>query len=77
MAKTKTAHIKQPKMTGYGMGSPWDFDPANTETRGMSSAGAGDYYGSGIRNPIGKSREISMDGPVSKKGLQTPPKKLA
>lgn len=38
--------------------------------------GSGDYYGSGVRNPVGKLRDFGIN-PVSKKGLTKPPKKLA
>ena len=38
--------------------------------------GMGDYYGSGMKNPVGKIRDTSSIGfrPVSKKQLGTPPK---
>ena len=40
--------------------------------------GMGDYTGVGSRNPVGKGRStLSVMNPVSKKGLKTPPKKLA
>jgi len=40
--------------------------------------GMGDYMGVGSRNPVGKGRSsLSILNPVSKKGLKTPPKKLA
>lgn len=39
--------------------------------------GMGDYYGTGIKNPMGKMRDSSVGArPVSKKGLKTPPKSL-
>lgn len=42
-----------------------------------SQSGRGDFYGSGIRNKIGTSREDSMAPKISKKQIRTPPKKLA
>jgi len=39
--------------------------------------GMGDYYGSGIRNPIGKMREGMGTKEVTPKKLKTPPKALA
>jgi hypothetical protein len=40
--------------------------------------GMGDFYGSGVRNPIGKVNSSYMDFNVlSKKKLSKPPKKLA
>lgn len=40
--------------------------------------GMGDYYGTGIKNKIGKMRDGSVGQlPVSKKGLSKPPRSLA
>ncbi len=39
--------------------------------------GMGDYYGVGIRNPMGKSRDIQIEIPASPKKLGKPPKALA
>ena len=41
--------------------------------------GMGDFYGSGIRNKIGRVRSSFTPGanPVGKKGLKIPPKSLA
>jgi hypothetical protein len=40
--------------------------------------GMGDYYGSGIKNKVGKMRENSMGAnDVSMKKLKSPPKKIA
>jgi hypothetical protein len=81
MAKLKTAHIspviKQKSVGGYGLKSPYAFNPSDTNTRGQSVAGAGDYYGTGVRNPMGRIRDASGTNPVSKKGLTKPPKSLA
>ncbi len=40
--------------------------------------GMGDYYGTGIKAPIGKMRDSSYPGirPVNKKQLKTPPKSV-
>lgn len=56
--------------------NPWDFKASDTDTRAGPQPGAGDYYGSGVRNPVGKLRDFGIK-PVSKKGLTKPPKKLA
>lgn len=56
--------------------NPWDFKPSDTDTRAGPQSGAGDYYGTGVRNPVGKIRDMGIK-PVSKKGLKIPPKKLA
>lgn len=38
---------------------------------------AGDYYGTGVKNPMGKMRDSSVGfRPVSKKQLETPPKSV-
>lgn len=41
--------------------------------------GMGDYYGSGVRNPVGKIRDVSTPGqiPVSKGKLKKAPRSLA
>jgi hypothetical protein len=39
--------------------------------------GLGDFYGSGLRAPLGKMREGVGMVQVSKKGLKKPPKSLA
>ena len=40
--------------------------------------GMGDYYGTGIKNPLGKIRDNYMnDGLVSSKKMGKPPKSLA
>lgn len=40
--------------------------------------GMGDYYGSGIKNPIGKMREDSLGmNAVTPKKLKSPPRSLA
>jgi hypothetical protein len=39
--------------------------------------GMGDYYGSGVRNPMGKVKEGMGITPVGNKGLKTPPRRLA
>jgi hypothetical protein len=39
--------------------------------------GCGDYYGTGVRNPMGRMRDDSVGYiPVSKKQLGTPPKSV-
>lgn len=54
------------------------------KTKGLKTAhtanskiGMGDYYGSGIRQPIGKMRDGAGLYPISKKGMKKPPKSLA
>ncbi len=40
--------------------------------------GMGDYYGTGVRNPVGKMRSDSVGiVPVSPKNMKKPPKSLA
>lgn len=39
--------------------------------------GMGDFYGTGITNPIGKIRDGFGANPVSKKKINKPPKSLA
>ena len=42
-----------------------------------SPIGMGDYYGTGIKNPIGKMRDSYMDGPVKPNNKRKPPRSLA
>lgn len=42
-----------------------------------SKLGMGDFYGSGIKNPIGRVREEMMINPMKSKSLGKPPKSLA
>lgn len=63
------------KSTSQG---PVYFDPSDSDSRAMTRAPAGDYYGMGIKNPVGKIRESTVgQEPVSEKGLKKPPKSLA
>jgi len=39
--------------------------------------GMGDHYGSGIKNPVGKIRDVMGITDVTPKRLKKPPKKLA
>ncbi len=39
--------------------------------------GMGDFYGSGVKQPLGKMRDGIGSNPVSKKKLGKPPKSLA
>jgi len=39
--------------------------------------GMGDYYGSGIKNPVGKIRDVTNFTEVKAKKLGKPPKSLA
>lgn len=42
-----------------------------------SQTGMGDYYGTGIKNPIGKVRDVMGMSPLTPKKLKKPPKSLA
>jgi hypothetical protein len=82
MAKTRTAHIKNPvvkqkSVGGYGLKSPYVFNPSDADQRAGPSQAAGDYYGTGVRNPMGRLRDASGTNPVSKGKLKKPPKNLA
>ena len=78
MAKQKIKNIKHNKVSGYGLTNPWDFSPGSEDdTKGNSQPAAGDYYGTGIRNPMGKLRDAAGSRPVEKKELKIPPRSLA
>lgn len=63
----KTAHTGNPKKSS----GDWHVN--------HSSMGMGDYYGTGVKQPLGKMRSSYTPGvnATSKKGLKTPPKSLA
>lgn len=42
-----------------------------------SKIGSGTFFGSGVKNPLGKPLEVMGQKVMSKKSLKTPPKKLA
>lgn len=57
---------------------------SNNKTKGLkeshssnSKYGMGDHYGQGIKNPIGKPREVMGLKPMGPKKIGKPPKKLA
>ena len=50
---------------------------ANNAHTANTQYGMGDYYGSGIRNPVGRIRENMMETPMSSKKIGKPPKSLA
>jgi hypothetical protein len=53
-------------------------DPSDTDVRAMTGVPAGDYYGTGVKNPMGKLRSTSLGpNPTSPKQLKKPPKSLA
>jgi hypothetical protein len=39
--------------------------------------GSGDYYGTGVRQPFGKIRDVMGSGPIDLKKKGKPPKSLA
>jgi len=56
---------------------PWDFDASNADERAAPCAAAGDYYGTGVKNPIGTLRDDTLGyRPVSRKQMGTPPKSV-
>lgn len=77
MAKQKIKSIRQNKVSGYGLSNPWDFSPgADDEPKGPAQPAAGDYYGTGIKNPMGRVRDMAGSNPVSKEDLKKPPKSV-
>lgn len=57
--------------------NPWQFNPSNADQRASPSVGAGDYYGTGIKQKIGTVRSDSMSSNAAPKQLNKPPKSLA
>ncbi len=48
------------------------FTHTSTKKKGM-----GDYYGSGVKNPMGRSIDVFAEKPSKNKDLGKPPKSLA
>lgn len=71
LKKTKGVSKKQVDFLGRGVASPLSGRTPN-ETGPM-----GFYYGTGMKNPMGRMRSSSIGyRPVSKKQLGTPPKSV-
>lgn len=51
--------------------------PPKTAHTSDSQKGSGDYYGTGIRNKVGKVRDVMGYTDMPKKKLKIPPKSLA
>lgn len=62
--KSKVAHTANKKSSG-----DWHVS--------HSSLGMGDYYGTAIRNPMGRVRDDTIGMIVPSKKLKNPPKSLA
>jgi len=65
----KKADIKQISATGFGLKSPYKNQKG---TKPVKVVG-GNYYGTGVRNPMGTLPGLSKD-PID---IGSPPKKLA
>lgn len=66
------------KFKGPKTKSPWSFDPSSADQRAAPAAVAGDYYGTGFKNKVGKLRDSTVGyRPVSKSQMGKPPKSLA
>ena len=59
--------------------SPWGAKPSGSGRRAGPAPAAGDYYGTGVKAPVGRVRDSSSPGmrPVNKKQLGKPPRSLA
>ena len=54
--------------------NPWDFNASTEEVKAYTNGGMGDYYGSGIRQPVGKQRSPTVGlTPLTPKELRIPP----
>jgi hypothetical protein len=73
VAAKKLSSFKSPAnfMGGGGVASP------ESGTTPQASTGMGTYYGTGIKNPVGRMRSDSIGiRPVNRKQLGTPPKSV-
>lgn len=66
--KSKKAHTQKSRKNNLDRG---DSHVSNT------SMGMGDYYGQGIRNPVGRIRDGAGQVEVTPKNLRVPPRSLA
>lgn len=64
--------IKRPKVP-----APWDFNPSDADQRADPSAGAGNYWGVGIKQPLGRVIDGDTSSNPPPKKLTKPPKSLA
>jgi hypothetical protein len=56
---------------------PFSYSPSDTDVRAMTGVPAGDYYGTGVKNPMGRVRDGTVGtNPVSPAALSKPPKSL-
>lgn len=53
------------------------YCPSSKGTMTKNKCASGDYYGSGVKNPVGKMRDSYMNSPVKPIELKKPPKALA
>lgn len=57
---------------------PFSYSPSNTDTRAMTGVPAGDHYGTGVKNPVGRVRDGTVGtNPVTPIQLKKAPKALA
>jgi hypothetical protein len=57
---------------------PFSYSPSDTDVRAMTGVPAGDYYGTGVKNPMGRIRSPTVGtNPVSVSKLSKPPKSIA
>jgi hypothetical protein len=69
----------RPKTKKRKIKTPYEFDPSQADQRAGPSVAAGDYYGTAVKNPMGRIRDASTPGfnPLSKNKLGKPPKSIA
>lgn len=72
MAKSNVVSNSVPKIKSSKASSSPRFAHTSDTKKGV-----GNYYGTGVKNPVGKMREGMGMATLSKKKLGTPPKKLA
>lgn len=80
MKPAKTGIFNQPvrPVNSGKTGSIPKFKPSTDGQRSIPATGLGTYYGTGVRNPMGRIRSSSMGyEPPSSKQVGVPPKSLA
>lgn len=63
---------------GSKLGEPGQFKPSMADQRAGPAVGAGTFYGTGVKNPQGRTRSSTVGyRPVNREQMSKPPKSLA
>lgn len=81
MSAKKVGIFNQPvtlSKQGSKPGAPLQFKTSLSSQKNRASVGAGTYWGTGVKNPQGRTRDSTVGyRPVDRAQMAKPPKKLA